>query len=342
MKTEKVTGLVFLLLILITGIPFCQDKIYTQNKVSKIEVNKKGITNLYISAPKGSIQLIGSPEKLVVNAVFECTGPSTEFVKSNIDKSSFDIKKKDNTLEIFALLPENLMGYNQVPRSNLKQMEQLATTLSKKEESLGTVQVNFWVTIPPEIKTIHLINNYGNIDISNLDADIFVESKHGEVNLENIKGTLDIKHSYGDVRVTSITGDVFLNNSHGTVFIKKANNVNVNNSFNDVHLENIRGEIVVENSNGKVFVSKTHLDKQSPNNQQIRIKNRSGDIVIKSKTKPSMKLNARTKKGAVSCDFPVEATSDEEDKLEGTVGGGDNVVDLENSDADILIESEEE
>lgn len=63
-------------------------------------------------------------------------------------------------------------------------------------------------------------SSYGNIDLTNITADVKISSKSGNVELEQVSGDLDISATYGNISMNTCKGNVAVQVSSGNVIGK--------------------------------------------------------------------------------------------------------------------------
>ena len=81
-------------------------------------------------------------------------------------------------------------------------------------------------------------NRYGNVYLSDLEADVDVTASFGEVHLNQVRGTLALRVDYGDVIGDTVSGAV-------SGVIRKSN----------LTLHHLTGKLSLESSYGEVYVS---------------------------------------------------------------------------------------
>jgi hypothetical protein len=130
---------------------------------------------------------------------------------------------------------------------------------------------SFRISVPSDMD-IEVTNSYGTVDVANVkNADI--TNRHGETIVSDIAGELFLKNSYRDVDVKNIDSDIYLESNNSSVFVSRvkgkahivhrygkiyadniSKDVKVEGSHSDVNGENLTGPLEIESSYRKIFL----------------------------------------------------------------------------------------
>ncbi len=132
-------------------------------------------------------------------------------------------------------------------------------------------RTSFIISVPSRMN-VEVRNSYGTVDVANVNsADI--TNHHGETMVSDIAGELFLKNSYRDVDVKNIDSDVYLESNNSSVVVSRvkgkahivhsygriyADNISedfkVEGSHSDVNGENLKGPLDIESSYRKIFL----------------------------------------------------------------------------------------
>ena len=98
--------------------------------------------------------------------------------------------------------------------------------------------------VPPKYM-VSLTNRRGDIHVSQIQADVDIETSRGDVMAEQIKGNAQLRAHRGDVKATSITGNVSVDGDvRDTAVVDVGGTVNFTGSYTrDIELSHISGQI---------------------------------------------------------------------------------------------------
>lgn len=232
---------------------------------------------------------------------------------------------------------------------------QFNTSTRPKFEQQGTVwlldltggnfsrgRFNLEIQVPPRY-AVSLLDHYGDIRVSQIQADVDLEASRGDISVEQIKGNAVLRAHRGDVTVKDVSGNVNLDGSvsdstfsdiGGTLTATGTYNgdiqlshvtgaVKFNTSRTDLQIATVGGELSMDGGDLKAdsitgpFVLRTeakdvHLDNISGD---VRIEDRRGDIHVQAAA-PLGNLDVSTTGGEISVALPekpgfqVDAQSD--------------------------------
>ncbi len=147
---------------------------------------------------------------------------------------------------------------------------------------------SFRISVPSDMD-VEVTNSYGSVDVANVNnADI--TNRHGETFVSDIAGTLSLKNSYRDVDVKNIDSDVYLESNNSSVVVSRvkgkvhivhsygkiyADNISedfkVEGSHSDVNGENLTGPLEIESSYRKIFLMDVGPTKITGHNCEIEV-----------------------------------------------------------------------
>ena len=223
----------------------------------------------------------------------------------------------------------------------------------------------------PRNSALTVNNRNGVVSVSGLTGDQNIQNGFGDVVVEDISGGTKIKNEFATVEARRITGHVEIENQNGEVEVAEINgdakignsfaaidardiqgsltidarmsevrvlnvesNVTIDNQFNSVKVEGAKGEVSVENRNGGVELQYTQ-----PPDHNIRVDSQFGDVTLTLPASSAFSIDARTRFGNVSSDFPELEQRDERERnsLTGRTGVGGPDIRIENRNGNVRV-----
>lgn len=112
------------------------------------------------------------------------------------------------------------------------------------EKPKSSLQVHYVITIPEQCP-LNLKNHFGNADINDLKKQVVINSEYCKIKLTNIEGDISIETRFGDIIGSGISG-----------------NVNILSSRSDITLTRLKGSIDIQAKYGliKIDADKSLID----------------------------------------------------------------------------------
>jgi DUF4097 and DUF4098 domain-containing protein YvlB len=165
--------------------------------------------------------------------------------------------------------------------------------------------------------------------------DVNVRTGGGSIELRDTAGSVKLNTSGGDITAKNLDGTVWLRTSGGGINVEKVRgDVDANTSGGDVRLLNIDGGIKGHTSGGNVRVSLAGA------NRGISATTSGGNVEVTLPRGTSGNVTASTSGGSVKTDIPVTTTVIKEGRLDGTLNGGGQPIELRTSGGDIRLRAE--
>ena len=229
------------------------------------------------------------------------------------------------------------------------------------------------VNISDRTSDIHVEAGRGDVSLDQISGNVTANMSHGSVHLSKIAGNVAAEGRIDDLVASDIAGSVTVNGdvfgelklskiSKGVVFHSsrtdfelakldgdldmdrsdlRADNVvgptTMNVRTKDVQLESVSGELRVQGENGDVSVQ--FAEKQPLGNVQVTTNKGSVRLTLPSKS--GFHLDASTRNGNVSSDYPELGANPDDEKntsnIKGTVGKGNSKIVVSTDVGDIDI-----
>lgn len=169
-----------------------------------------------------------------------------------------------------------------------KEADRWIISTNRDEIRRKNFRTSFSISVPFRMN-VEVRNSYGTVDLSNVNnADI--TNHHGETIVSDIAGELYLKNSYKDVDVKNIESDVYLESNNSSVFVSRvkgkahivhsygkiyADNISedfrIEGSNCDVNGENLEGPLEIESSYKKIFLVDVGPTKITGHNCEIEV-----------------------------------------------------------------------
>jgi DUF4097 and DUF4098 domain-containing protein YvlB len=195
------------------------------------------------------------------------------------------------------------------------------------------IEVEFEVEVPEKFN-LDLNTAGGDITILNVSGTTRGETSGGDLDLSKLDGPVDLTTSGGNVTLSDSKGDFRIGTSGG--------NVRAESIAGSMDFESSGGNIDVKESDGKLRASTSGGDVRVElrDNKGIDLQTSGGSLVVRLPKSISAEVLAETTGGDVNCDFQFSGKL-REGSMKGKINGGGNLIKLETSGGDIVINSQE-
>ena len=169
-------------------------------------------------------------------------------------------------------------------------------------------------------------NSHGRIDVKNMESDVRAQTSFNRVNAEYVKGKLTVENQHGAVEAVFIDGGA-----------------DIHTTFGSVQVDHIDGNVVVINQHGSI-TAQNILQDPAGSKRNVRLKTSHASIKMRVPETFSANISVSTTNGKFKCDFPLSMNlgdseiSGSSQRLKGTVGDGNDTVDLEATHSNIYVE----
>jgi len=185
-----------------------------------------------------------------------------------------------------------------------------------------------------------------------------IDSSNGSVHIEDIEGTARLKTSNGKIRVVRLQGDIEAGTSNGGLeLIETSGSAVLSTSNGGIKADAVRGHFEARTSNASIEAriiesgdsrpirlhtsnGRVNLTLDEALTTDIRASSSNGSITVHAPSSLEAQLEANTSNGSITCDFDVlvrGGTTKKKTRLEGTIGGGGPLLDLDTSNGSIKI-----
>ena len=208
------------------------------------------------------------------------------------------------------------------------------------------------VSVPKGQKiSVHL--GVGDLNASNVNGDLVLDTAEGSVTVNNEQGDLLIDTGSGDIAVTGAAGNLSLDSGSGSVRATRVSGDRLlfDTGSGDVVVNGARGtRLMADTGSGSITLSgvscpTVHLDTGSGDVRlgltgdisQLDIDTGSGSVTIEAPPTLGASLHIETGSGDIASDFPLRVTRRESDTLLATVGDGHGHIVIDTGSGDVRI-----
>ena len=193
------------------------------------------------------------------------------------------------------------------------------------------LDVQYDVQVPSDFN-LDLITAGGDLTILSVKGKIVGETSGGNLDLSKIDGAVRMTTSGGNVNVRESTGDCKIETSGGSIHgVSIVGSMDFESSGGDIDVKESDGKLRASTSGGNVRVA-------LKDNKGIDLETSGGNLVVRLPKAISADVRAETTGGDVSCDFQFSGKL-KDGSFDGKINGGGNLIRLETSGGDIIINS---
>lgn len=184
-----------------------------------------------------------------------------------------------------------------------------------------------------------------------------ITSSNGAIRVEDISGNAHLHSSNGTLRVTKLSGDLEADTSNGRIEIRDLEgNANLRTSNGTIDADAAHGAFEARTSNGRIEARLTDLTANQPVKLEssnghielrmdgheipdVRARTSNSTIVVYVPGSANARVQARTTHGSVTSDFDGirQTGSRREPEMEGTIGSGGRLIDLDSTNGSIKV-----
>lgn len=154
-----------------------------------------------------------------------------------------------------------------------------------------------------------------DIELTNVESNIFIEKSAGLTKAEFILGSLEIHQPLGEIDLQWIEGDIKINSKSSKIFIRQT-----------------RGAIEISTYNGNVDIQ-TEFESSS----DYIVETSSGNVIFSVPISAAGELHLETITGEFSSEIPVEVISLARNRMVGIFGGGGTKVKIISASGKVVL-----
>lgn len=200
------------------------------------------------------------------------------------------------------------------------------------------IRVDYTVDVPPTTD-VRITTGSGDVEVRDVDGPVRVRTGSGDVQVQTVRSDVEVRTGSGDVRIEEVQGDIEVRAGSGDVRLGSATgHVTVRLGSGDLTADRVEGPVEVATGSGDIALTDVVGD--------VRGRAGSGDIVVRAYrpltdrtwdlatgsgdvevTLPEtarFEVDARTRAGRVTVEFPLTTVWTQDRRhLRGVVGSAD-------------------
>ena len=209
----------------------------------------------------------------------------------------------------------------------------------RPSERRGNMGAKYVIHVPRKTELERIQSSNGGIRVTDVQGPVRLRSSNGALHATNVRGSLDAQTSNGTIDVDQLEGGANLRTSNGRIHadgVRGSLEASTSNGSINIHLTKTESgkPVKLESSNGGIELT---LDEVNKNDVYASTSNSS--ITVRMPSTIGARLRAHASNNSISTDFEVQMQGVlSKHHLEGTIGGGGPLLDLETSNGGIRLQ----
>jgi len=196
---------------------------------------------------------------------------------------------------------------------------------------------SFTVKVPRKTRIDRADTSNASLRIESIDAPARVKTSNGSIKIWDVSGDLEATTSNASIDAEKLSGSAVLRTSNGRI-----------------HGDGIRGSLEARTSNSSIDLTMTEADPVHPiilnssngsitlnlaswKNNEIRASTSNSSINLKLPDNLDARVHASTSNGSINTDYEVTTSHFSKTLLEGKIGNGGPLLDLQTSNGSIRL-----
>jgi DUF4097 and DUF4098 domain-containing protein YvlB len=195
------------------------------------------------------------------------------------------------------------------------------------------------IHVPRKTELERIQSSNGGIRVNDVQGPVRLRSSNGALHANNVRGSLDAQTSNGTIDVEDLDGGANLRTSNGRIHaegVRGSLEASTSNGSINVHLTKTEAgrPVKLESSNGGIELT---LDEMNQN--EVHASTSNSSITLRMPSSIGARLRAHASNNSISTDFDVQMQGVlNKHHLEGIIGGGGPLLDLETSNGGIHLQ----
>jgi hypothetical protein len=197
--------------------------------------------------------------------------------------------------------------------------------------------VSFSIKVPRKTRIDRADTSNASVRLESIDAPARVKTSNGSIKIWDVSGNLEAITSNASIEAEKLSGSAVLRTSNGRI-----------------HGDGIRGGLEARTSNSSIDLTVTEADPASPivlnssngsitlslsswKNNEIRASTSNSSINLRLPESLDARIHASTSNGSINTDYEVTTSHFSKTLLEGKIGNGGPLIDLQTSNGSIRL-----
>lgn len=197
--------------------------------------------------------------------------------------------------------------------------------------------VSFSIKVPRKTRIDRADTSNASLRIESIDASAHVKTSNGSIKIWDVSGDLEATTSNASIDAEKLSGSAVLHTSNGRIHgdgIRGSLEARTSNSSIDLTVSEAdpARPIVLNSSNGSIT-----LNLSTWKGNEIRANTSNSSINLRLPESLDARVHASTSNGSINTDYDVTASHTSKTLLEGKIGNGGPLLDLQTSNGSIRI-----
>ncbi|MCS7312699.1 MAG: DUF4097 domain-containing protein [Acidobacteria bacterium] len=200
------------------------------------------------------------------------------------------------------------------------------------------LRVDYTIDVPPETN-VRVKTGSGDVEVRDVDGPVWVHTLSGDVEVQTVQSAVEVRTGSGDVRVEEVRGDVEVRAGSGDVRLGSTiGRVTVRLGSGDLTADRVQGPVEASTGSGDIALTRVVGDVQvragsgdirvrtyqTPTDRTWELATGSGEIEVALPETARFEVNARTRAGRVTVEFPLTTVWVQDRwQVRGIVGSAD-------------------
>ena len=198
--------------------------------------------------------------------------------------------------------------------------------------------VSFIIKVPRKTRIERANTSNASLRLESIDAPARVQTSNGSIKIWDVSGDLQATTSNASIEAEKLAGSALLRTSNGRIHgdgIRGSLEARTSNASIDVTVQEADSAqpLILNSSNGSIT-----LNMMSWKNNEIRASTSNSSINIRLPEKVDAGIHASTSNGNITTDYEVTTSRLSKTLLEGKIGGGGAMIDLQTSNGSIRLQ----
>ena len=130
----------------------------------------------------------------------------------------------------------------------------LECVFKNQKQMRADVKIDVAVAIPRHLR-VHIVDGSGGIDVSDLDADLFIQDDSGSIRIRDIQGNIDVEDGSGKIEITDIRGNLEVKDGSGSIQVDRVRgDVRLVDGSGQMILKDIDGNLTIRDGSGGIEI----------------------------------------------------------------------------------------
>ena len=203
----------------------------------------------------------------------------------------------------------------------------------------GNAGVRYSLRVPKKVLLDRISSSNGGIRVEDVEGNANLRSSNGQIRVTKLTGSLEAGTSNGRIEVRDLDGDANLHTSNGTIDADAQHGsfeARTSNGRIEARLMNpsVHHAVKLDSSNGHIEL---RIDgREVP---EVRARTSNSSVILYLPPSTNARIQARTTHGSITSEFDGLRTGGmrRERELDGTIGSGGPLIDLDSTNGSIKI-----